>query len=86
MPRFPHQQQRLFLNGQLLEDWKELSDYGITAATSSKLKLALMIVEDPSPANIPFLPCKRRDEDGARFVIRLAFNSKATIHKQNDSG
>ena len=83
MPRFPHGEQRLFLNGQQLDDWKELSDYGITAATASKLKLSLMMVSDPRPARLALLPCRRRDEDGARCDTHIHAHTRVIRKKDN---
>lgn len=56
------------LNGQVLEDDKELSEYGITAASSSHMKVQMFIMPDPKGgvAKVPLLAGKRREADGRR--------------------
>mmetsp|Transcript_7042 Transcript_7042/g.17905 ORF Transcript_7042/g.17905 Transcript_7042/m.17905 type:complete len:185 (-) Transcript_7042:109-663(-) len=68
VPEYPHTRQRMVLNGQVLEDHKELSEYGITAASSSHLKVQMYLVDDPppKPGSSVLLAGKRRDSDGRR--------------------
>eukprot|EP00961_Rhodomonas_salina_P077560 1040327-Rhodomonas_salina.1 len=68
VPDYPHYQQRLVLRGQVLEDFKELSEYGITAATASNLKLKLYLVED-AMRKVPKVEGPRRDSDGKRMYV-----------------
>jgi hypothetical protein len=68
VPEYPHAEQRLVLNGQVLEDHRELSEYGITAATCRDLKVKLYLVKDFSSPPTK-LPGARRDSDGTRTWV-----------------
>jgi hypothetical protein len=46
VPEYPHMRQRLLLNGVVLEDDKELSEYGITAASAHNLTIKMFLVND----------------------------------------
>ena len=46
VPEYPHTRQRLLLNGRVLEDDKELSEYGITAAAAHNMTLKMFLVDD----------------------------------------
>jgi hypothetical protein len=49
VPEYPHTQQRLLFNGVVLEDDKELSEYGITAAAAHNITLKMFLVDDFAP-------------------------------------
>ena len=49
VPEYPHTRQRLLLNGVVLEDDKELSEYGITAAAAHNITLKMFLVDDFAP-------------------------------------
>jgi len=68
VPEYPHTQQRLLLNGQILEDDKELSEYGITTASARDMKLKLYLVRDFTRSAVQ-IPGPRRDSDGTRTFV-----------------
>ena len=58
----------MILDGKILEDDKELSEYGITAAAAHNLTIKLFLVDDFSPKPIK-IEGPRKDSSG-RCVIR----------------
>ena len=57
VPEYPHMRQRMTLNGRVLEDHKELSEYGITAAAAHNLTIKMWLVDDmPASKDIACRP------------------------------
>mmetsp|Transcript_2990 Transcript_2990/g.7446 ORF Transcript_2990/g.7446 Transcript_2990/m.7446 type:complete len:182 (+) Transcript_2990:118-663(+) len=69
VPQYPHQRQRLVLNGIVLEDDKELAEYGITAASAAQMKIKMYLVDEPKSQRV-LLDGKRRDSDGRRDKVQ----------------
>jgi len=65
VPEYPHMRQRLMLNGVVLEDHKELSEYGITAAGSSTMTLKMFLIDDFAP-KAHRIEGPRQDSSGRR--------------------
>jgi hypothetical protein len=65
VPEYSHTRQRLLLNGQILEDDKELSEYGITAAAAHNMTLKMFLIDDfaPKPHRIE---APRKNSSGSR--------------------
>ena len=68
VPEYPHTRQRLLLNGQVLEDDKELSEYGITAAAAHNLTIKMFLVDDLAP-RAHRVDGPRKNSNGMRTTI-----------------
>lgn len=66
VPEYKHEFQRLVLKGKVLEDDRELSEYGINASSASSITLQMYLLPDLSAINASAIEGPRRQSDGTR--------------------